>query len=46
MDCHRATCDGREWLREDGESFEVFKKRVHNSLPVGGLPKMVVFFPG
>jgi hypothetical protein len=43
--CHRATCGDKEFLRESGESLENFKCRVTDSLPVGGLPKLTIFWP-
>lgn len=50
-DCHRATCrvhgerEDREWLRREGESSEDFERRVFDDLPMGGLPKLVLFLP-
>lgn len=42
---NHASCDGKEWRRGSGETMEEFKRRVYDDLPVGGLPKMVVFWP-
>jgi hypothetical protein len=44
-DSHRATCDGREWLRNHGESLQAFKCRIDSDLPIGGFPKLIVFWP-
>lgn len=41
----RATWDGKEWLREPSETMTTFRRRVLDDLPVGGMPKVVVFLP-
>jgi hypothetical protein len=41
----RATAGDKTFLRVEGETLEAFKARVEDSLPIGGLPKLVVYWP-
>ena len=45
IDSHRATSGDREWLRNDGESLEHFRRRVDDDQFVGGFPKLIIFWP-
>lgn len=45
LDTRRATCGEKEWTRDSSETLERFKQRVSDGLPVGGFPKLIVFWP-
>jgi hypothetical protein len=43
-DTHRATCSGKVFTRNDGETREEFEARVHDSLPIRTDGCNLIFF--